>query len=114
MTTHTVESEIDEFIERSRALTGREVRERDAWNTDVSRDAIRHYAFGTSDGNPLWLDPEHASRSRYGRRSRRIRGGGMQQQPIDRGVRPFREHRRLSDLRVGGPLHQLHALPWRA
>jgi acyl dehydratase len=67
MTVNTADSQIDEFVERSRALTGREVREREAWNTVASRDAIRHYAFGTSDGNPLWLDPEYAARTKYGK-----------------------------------------------
>ena len=37
MTQSTIEAQIDEFIERSRALTGKEVRERDAWNTVASR-----------------------------------------------------------------------------
>jgi len=63
----TVNEQIDEFVQRSRELTGREVAERTAWNTDVTADAIRHYAYGTSDGNPLWLDREYAARSPLGR-----------------------------------------------
>jgi acyl dehydratase len=66
MAVETVEAQIDTFLERSRALTGGEVRERECWNTLASRDAIRHYAFGTSDGNPLWLDAEYAARTRHG------------------------------------------------
>jgi acyl dehydratase len=67
MVAETVDAQIDLFIEKSRALTGREVRERECWNTLASRDAIRHYAFGTSDGNPLWLDPEYAAKTRHGK-----------------------------------------------
>jgi acyl dehydratase len=66
MVVDAVEQQIDTFVEKSRALTGQEVRERECWSTLASRDAIRHYAFGTSDGNPLWLDPEHAAKSKYG------------------------------------------------
>ncbi|MBI4589132.1 MAG: MaoC family dehydratase N-terminal domain-containing protein [Candidatus Rokubacteria bacterium] len=66
MAVDTVEAQIEEFIERSRALTGQEVREREAWNSAASRDAIRHFALGTSDGNPLWLDPSYAAKTQYG------------------------------------------------
>ncbi|OGB94071.1 MAG: hypothetical protein A3G35_05405 [candidate division NC10 bacterium RIFCSPLOWO2_12_FULL_66_18] len=62
-----VQATIDEFVARSRALTGQEVRERTSWNTAVTPDAIRHFAYGISDGNPLWLDPDYAAKSRYGR-----------------------------------------------
>lgn len=62
----TVQSRIDEFVARSRELTGKVVRERTAWNTTVTADSIRHFAFGTSDDNPLWLDPEYAARGPYG------------------------------------------------
>lgn len=60
-----VEARIDEFIAKTRELTGKEVRERDAWNTEASADAIRHFAYGTDDGNSLWLDPDYAAKSRY-------------------------------------------------
>jgi acyl dehydratase len=30
------------------------------WNRVASRDAFRHFAWGTGDDNPLWLDPEYA------------------------------------------------------
>lgn len=62
-----VNEQIDEFVRRSRELTGKEVWERTPWNTTVTADAIRHYAYGTSDGNPLWLDRDYAARSPYGR-----------------------------------------------
>lgn len=66
MSMDTVQAQIDEFIEKSQALTGQEVQERPLWNTAVTADAIRHFAYGISDDNPLWLDPDYAARSRYG------------------------------------------------
>ena len=57
---------IDEFVQRSRDLTGKEVVERTPWNTEATPDAIRHFAYGTSDGNPLWLDPAYAAKTRSG------------------------------------------------
>ena len=60
-----VEAKIDEFVARTRELTGSEVRERDPWNSEASADAIRHFAYGTDDGNPLWLDPSYAAKTSY-------------------------------------------------
>jgi acyl dehydratase len=37
-----------------------------SWVRDVTRDAVRHYAWGTGDNNPLWLDREYAQGSRWG------------------------------------------------
>ncbi len=34
--------------------------------TEVTRDAIRHWAWATGDRNPLYLDEAHAKASRYG------------------------------------------------
>jgi len=36
------------------------------WNEEATRDGIRHYAFGFGDDNPLYIDPEHGARSRWG------------------------------------------------
>lgn len=36
------------------------------WCYEATRDNIRHYAHGIGDDNPLWCDPEYASRSRFG------------------------------------------------
>lgn len=58
--------EIDQFIARSRLLNGKEVHEGVAWNTSATADAIRHFAHGISDCNPLWLDAKYAAQSRYG------------------------------------------------
>ena len=58
---------IDEFAERTKAMDGSIVRERQPWNHDVSADSIRHFAFGIGDDNPLWLAPGHARQGRFGR-----------------------------------------------
>jgi len=36
------------------------------WAQDVTRDSVRHFAWGTGDNNPLWVDPAHAGSSRWG------------------------------------------------
>ncbi len=32
------------------------------WSHEATRDAIRHYAHGIGDDNPLWCDPDYAAR----------------------------------------------------
>ncbi len=61
------QDKIDEFIAKSKQLTGKTLKERAQWNTEASADAIRHFAYGISDDNPLWLDRDYAAQSRYGR-----------------------------------------------
>ena len=36
------------------------------WNYEATRDAIRHYAHGIGDDNPLWCEPEYANQTKYG------------------------------------------------
>ena len=36
------------------------------WNYEATRDAIRHYAHGIGDDNPLWCDPSYADKTKYG------------------------------------------------
>lgn len=36
------------------------------YNTAVTMDAIRHYAFAYGDDNPLWHDPAYGARTRWG------------------------------------------------
>jgi acyl dehydratase len=36
------------------------------WNEEASRDAIRHFAFGYGDDNPMWWDPDYAATTRWG------------------------------------------------
>jgi acyl dehydratase len=61
-----IDARIDEWVARTRELTGKEVRERESWNTEVSADAIRHFAYGTDDDNPLWRDADYAATTRHG------------------------------------------------
>jgi len=35
------------------------------WNYEATRDAIRHYAHGIGDDNPLWCDPSYADRTSF-------------------------------------------------
>jgi acyl dehydratase len=36
------------------------------WNYEASRDAIRHYAWGLGDDNPLFAEPNYAATTRWG------------------------------------------------
>ena len=36
------------------------------WCHEATRDAIRHYAHGIGDDNPLWCDPGYAANTRWG------------------------------------------------
>jgi acyl dehydratase len=36
------------------------------WCHEATRDNIRHYAHGIGDDNPLWCDPDYATKARYG------------------------------------------------
>ena len=62
-----IDAEIDSWVEKTKALTGKVCQERKPWNNDVSADAIQHFAFGTSDSNPLWTDPDYAAKSPLGK-----------------------------------------------
>jgi amino acid adenylation domain-containing protein len=57
---------VDLFYEQTLLLEGREIVERPHWNTVASADAIRHFAYGTSDDNPLWLDEAYAAATPHG------------------------------------------------
>ena len=35
------------------------------WVSTATRDAIRHFAWGVGDNNPLWTDIDHARASRW-------------------------------------------------
>ena len=62
-----INKQIDEWIEKTEKLTGTEVRERETWNTDVTSDTIRHFCYGTDDDNPLYMDPDYAAKTKYGK-----------------------------------------------
>jgi len=53
-------------LERLRSRIGNKFRDRKPWITLTSADAIRHWAHGVGDDNPLWLDEEYARQTRYG------------------------------------------------
>ena len=62
-----VNKQIDAWVEETRKMTGKEARERETWNYDVTPDTIKHYCYGTDDDNPLYLDPEYAAKTKYGK-----------------------------------------------
>jgi acyl dehydratase len=57
----------DESVAALRARIGEVARRQQPHIEQVTRDAIRHWAMGIGDKNPLWLDPEYAKRSARGR-----------------------------------------------
>lgn len=56
----------DEDIERMRARIGTEVPIQDPYNRVATLDAIRHYAYGIGDDNPLFCDETYAQKTRWG------------------------------------------------
>ena len=57
----------DEGLEQLRSRIGKQMRIRNIFNDLASKAAIRHFADGVGDPNPLWRDEEYAARSKYGR-----------------------------------------------
>lgn len=57
------DKELDELRQRIGVKITKTV---EPWITEANVDAIRHYALGIGDDNPLWLDPEYARKTRYG------------------------------------------------
>lgn len=47
-------------LERLRSMVGEPIRSDRPHITELTPDAIRHYAFGIGDRNPLWTDPEYS------------------------------------------------------
>ena len=57
----------DEGLAAAAELIGTPLRRtRMQWIEQATRDAIRHFAWGIGDNNPLWLEPEHAATSPAG------------------------------------------------
>ena len=56
----------EEALERLRQRIGVPVSRRHPHVQLASHDAIRHFAHGMGDANPLWTDPEYAATTRYG------------------------------------------------
>src|SRR4030095_7850841 len=57
----------DEGIAKIRARIGQGFPGRRPWRTEASADAIYHLAYAIGDLNPLYVDPEDAAKSRWGR-----------------------------------------------
>lgn len=56
----------DAELARVRALIGRELPSPPPYVTEATRDAIRHWAEGIGDVNPLWTNAAYAARTRFG------------------------------------------------
>ena len=57
-----IQAEIDDY----RSLLGQELTDGYAFNRAATADAIRHFAWGIGDDNPLWNDEDYGAKSRYG------------------------------------------------
>ena len=61
---------LDEFVQAAQSVIGEVVTVQQSattqYNEEATRDTIRHYAWGTTDLNPLWVNEEYARRSRFG------------------------------------------------
>ncbi|MBI3965653.1 MAG: MaoC family dehydratase N-terminal domain-containing protein [Chloroflexi bacterium] len=56
----------EEALADARARIGNETPVRHWYNQEATRDAIRHFAYGIGDLNPLWSDPDYARGTRFG------------------------------------------------
>jgi acyl dehydratase len=59
----------DEALAELRSTIGREVRRGQPYIEEINADAIRHYAYGIGDTNPLWVDREYAEASPHGQQA---------------------------------------------
>jgi len=57
----------EEALEKLRSLIGIKLRIPNIFNEFASKEAIRNFANGIGDPNPLWRDEEYAKKTRYGR-----------------------------------------------
>lgn len=62
-----INAQIDAWKSVTEGMTGKIVEERKPWLSVVTEDAIRHFAQGTDDDNPLWSDPDYASQTPFGK-----------------------------------------------
>ena len=55
-------------LEEARSLIGTPLR-RDhfRWNDTVAADSVRQFTSGIGDDNPLYIDPDYAAKTRFGR-----------------------------------------------
>lgn len=57
----------DEELKKLEGLIGKNLRVNNIFNQLASKEAIRNFANGIGDPNPLWRDEEYADKTRYGR-----------------------------------------------
>ena len=62
-----VDAAIDAWQAATEGMTGTIVEERQPWVSSVTEDAIKHFAYGTDDDNPLWTDAAYAAKTAHGR-----------------------------------------------
>ena len=55
-----------ESLERARKRIGEVTPISHPFNTEATRDTIRHWVEALGDDNPLWTDPEYAKQTVYG------------------------------------------------
>lgn len=65
MTSGTDGKLTNEMVQELLKEKGKEFPARQQWNELASRDAIRHWADGIGDLNPLWKDLDYANKTRY-------------------------------------------------
>ena len=65
--TEELDAAIDAWTAITEEMTGKVVEERQPWVSSVTGDAIKHFAYGTDDDNPLWLDPDYAATTAKGK-----------------------------------------------
>ena len=67
MTTSRFPKITEKAIDELRARIGVPITDTiEPWNFEATRDGIRHYAHGIGDDNPLWCDPDYATKTAYG------------------------------------------------
>ena len=57
----------EDGLNELRKLIGTPLRIRAIFNQYASKEAIRNFANGVGDPNPLWRDEEYAKKTRYGK-----------------------------------------------
>ena len=60
--TNGQQSPMDLFFEETKKLVGQKYTERAPWLNVVTQDAIRHFAYGICDDNPLWTDENYCKK----------------------------------------------------
>jgi acyl dehydratase len=61
-----VDRQIDVWVAATEGMVGKVVEERQPWVENVTDEAIRHFAYGTDDRNPLWTDAAAAAKTQWG------------------------------------------------